>query len=120
MIPDHLAHADPLVERFERWARANLGRGFSLQEAAQALAVGPRTLQRRTDAVPGKSPLAFVQDLRVQRAQHLLAIGQDLERIAAQVGYVDGATLRSLLRRKLGQGVRELRAEHAAGAAPDA
>lgn len=119
MIPDHLAHADPLVERFERWARANLARGFSLQEASRALAVGPRTLQRRTDAVLGKSPLAFVQDLRIQCAQHLLAIGQDLESIAAQVGYADGATLRSLLRRKLGLGVRELRAEHA-GAAPGA
>lgn len=24
VIPDYLAHADPLVERFERWARDNL------------------------------------------------------------------------------------------------
>jgi hypothetical protein len=24
MIPDHLAHSDPLVERFERWARRHL------------------------------------------------------------------------------------------------
>jgi transcriptional regulator GlxA family with amidase domain len=22
IIPDHLTHADPLIERFERWARA--------------------------------------------------------------------------------------------------
>lgn len=109
IIPDHLAHADPLVERFERWARENLASGFSLQQAAGALAVTPRTLQRRTEAVLGKSPLAFVQDMRVERARHLIAIGQDVERVAAEVGYADAATLRTLLRRRLGRGVRELR-----------
>ena len=28
MIPDHLAHSDPLVERFERWARRQLADGL--------------------------------------------------------------------------------------------
>ncbi|WP_211884976.1 helix-turn-helix domain-containing protein [Plastoroseomonas hellenica] len=111
VIPDFLAHADPLVERFERWARQNLAAGFSLQAAAGALAVTARTLQRRTEAVLGKSPLAFVQDLRVERAQSLIAMGLDLEAIAAEVGYADATTLRNLLRRRLGRGVRELRAE---------
>jgi transcriptional regulator GlxA family with amidase domain len=106
-----LAHADPLIER---WARANLALGFSLQDAAAALSVTPRTLQRRTEAVLGKSPLAFFQDMRVERAQHLISIGGDLERIAGEVGYADSATLRNLLRRRLGRAVRELRAECAA------
>jgi transcriptional regulator GlxA family with amidase domain len=109
IIPDHLAHADPLIERFERWARERLARGFSLHDAADALAVSPRTLQRRMEAVLGKSPLAFFQDLRVEHAQHLVSIGQGLEEIASEVGYADAATVRSLLRRKLGRGVRELR-----------
>jgi transcriptional regulator GlxA family with amidase domain len=110
IIPDHLAHADPLIARFERWARDNLPSGFSLQEAASALSVGTRTLQRRTEAVLGKSPLAFFQDLRIERAHHLVSMGQGLETIASEVGYADAATLRTLLRRKLGRGVRELRA----------
>ncbi|VVE13177.1 AraC family transcriptional regulator [Pandoraea pneumonica] len=111
VIPDFLANADPLIAKFERWARERLSSGFSLQDAANALAVGPRTLQRRTEAVLGKSPLAFFQDLRIERAQHLVSLGRDLESIAAEVGYADSATLRTLLRRKLGRGVRELRAE---------
>jgi transcriptional regulator GlxA family with amidase domain len=112
IIPEHMAHADPLMERFERWARSQLKVGFSLQKAAEALATTPRTLQRRTEAVLGKSPLAFFQDLRVERAQHLVrSSGMDLEAIAAEVGYADGATLRTLLRRRLGIGVRELRAD---------
>lgn len=111
IIPDFLAHADPLVERFERWARKNLSVGFSLQDAAKALAVTPRTLQRRTEAVLGKSPLSFFQDMRVERAQHLVSLGDDLEDIAAEVGYADSRSLLALLRRRLGRGVRELRAE---------
>ncbi|HEV7308768.1 GlxA family transcriptional regulator [Ensifer sp.] len=111
VVPSYLSQTDPLVDRFERFARANLAGGFSLQAAAKALGVGPRTLQRRTEAVLGKSPLAFVQDLRVARAQHLVSIGLDLEAVAGEVGYADAATLRALLRRHLGRGVRELRAE---------
>jgi len=111
IIPNHLAQADPLILRFERWARDHLKAGFSLQEAANALATSARTLQRRCEAVLGKSPLSYFQDLRVERAQSLLhGSGLDLDAIAAEVGYVDGATLRTLLRERLGRGVRELRA----------
>lgn len=112
IIPNHLAQADPLILRFEKWARKNLRKGFSLQEASKALATSPRTLQRRCDAVLGKSPLAYFQDLRVEHAQSLLRGNDvDIEEIAAEVGYADGATLRTLLRERLGRGVRDLRAE---------
>jgi transcriptional regulator GlxA family with amidase domain len=110
MIPVHLAQADPLVQRFERWARGRLHEGFSLEAAADALATSKRTLQRRIEAVLGKSPLSYFQDLRVERAVHLLRTSrQDIEAIAAEVGYADGVTLRTLLRKRLGRGVRELR-----------
>jgi transcriptional regulator GlxA family with amidase domain len=112
IIPNHLAQADPLIARFERWARENLKEGFSLQGAAGALATSARTLQRRCEAVLGKSPLSYFQDLRVERAQSLLHGDHlDLDAIAAEVGYVDGATLGALLRERLGRGVRELRAD---------
>lgn len=110
-IPDHLAHADPFVERFERWARRRLGDGFSLHDAARAVTTSPRTLTRRLHAVIGKSPLAYFQDLRVERAVHLLQTSDhSVDQIADQVGYANGATLRTLIRRKMGRGVRELRA----------
>jgi transcriptional regulator GlxA family with amidase domain len=111
VIPDHLAHSDPMVARFERWARAHLTEPFALEKASSALATSTRTLQRRIEAVLGKSPLSYVQDLRVERAVHLLRTSSlDVEAIAAQVGYADATTLRALLRRKLGRGVREIRA----------
>jgi len=112
IIPNHLAQADPVIQRFERWARDHLREGFSLAAAADALATSPRTLQRRCQAVLGKSPLSYFQDLRVERARSLVyGSDLDLDAIAAEVGYVDGATLGTLLRDRLGRGVRELRAE---------
>jgi transcriptional regulator GlxA family with amidase domain len=109
-IPDHLAHADPLVEQFERWARDRLAEGFSLEDAARATATSKRTLARRMRQVLGKSPLSYFQDLRVERAAHMLETSDvSVDEIASMVGYADGATLRTLLRRRLGRGVRELR-----------
>jgi len=110
MIPDHLMHADPLVERFEQWARHRLADGFSLSAAASATGTSERTLARRLKTVLGKTPLSYFQDLRVERAVHLLQTSSDnIDLIATQVGYANGVTLRTLLRRKIGRSVSELR-----------
>ena len=113
VLADHLAHADPLVERFERWARGRLMHGFSLDAAATATGSSKRTLARRMQAVLGKSPLSYFQELRVERALHLLkTTDESVDAIAGRVGYGDGVTLRNLLRRRLGQGVRDIRRSH--------
>jgi len=69
-----------------------------------------RTLARRVQNVLGKSPLDYFQSLRVEHAVHLLKTGDaSVDEVAARVGYTDGATLRTLLRRRLNVGVKELR-----------
>jgi transcriptional regulator GlxA family with amidase domain len=109
-LTDHLEYSDPVVERFESWARSRLARGFSLDEAAKASGASKRTLARRMQAVLGMSPLAYVQRLRIERAVHLLKTGHaSVDQVAARIGYADGATLRSLLRRELNVGVKEIR-----------
>jgi transcriptional regulator GlxA family with amidase domain len=110
IIPNHLMHSDPVVERFERWARSHLSDGFSLQRAALAVGASERTLARRRRGVLGKSPLSYFQDLRVERATHLLQTTRaSVDEIAVEVGYVDGVTLRTLLRRRIGRSAAELR-----------
>jgi transcriptional regulator GlxA family with amidase domain len=112
-MPDHLAHDDPVVARFEQWARSHL-RDFDLAEAARHVGTSERTLERRIRAVLGKTPVSYVQDLRVETAVHRLRTTKDsVDHIAATVGYADGVTLRTLLRKKTGRGVRELRAPSA-------
>jgi transcriptional regulator GlxA family with amidase domain len=109
-LTDHLVHADPIVQRFESWARGRLSQGFSLDEAASATGASKRTLARRMQRVLGTSPLAYFQSIRIERAVHMLkTTPASVDEVAAQVGYADGVTLRTLLRRRLRLGVREIR-----------
>jgi transcriptional regulator GlxA family with amidase domain len=109
-LTDHLVHSDPVVQRFETWARARLKDGFSLEAASRAVGASKRTLARHMQHVLGKSPLAYFQTLRIERAVHLLRTsGASVDEIAVRVGYSDGATLRTLLRRRLNLGVKEIR-----------
>jgi len=100
LVVDHLNHNDPLVLAFEQQARARLGESLDVWELAAAIGTSRRTLERRTRAVLGMSPLALVQRLRAERAVHLLrTTAQSVEQIAPQVGYANASTLSSLLRR---------------------
>jgi transcriptional regulator GlxA family with amidase domain len=115
-LSDHLVHSDPVVQRFEAWARARLRHGFSLDAAARAVGASKRTLARHMQHVLGKSPLDYFQSLRVERAVHLLKTTHaSVDEVAARVGYADGATLRALLRRRLNAGIREIRRFEAPG-----
>jgi transcriptional regulator GlxA family with amidase domain len=118
VISDHLAHADPMVAGFDRWVRQHLGQPFSLDAAAAALSTSKRTLARRLQEIMGKTPVGYVQDLRIERAVHLIKTSDlNIDRIAEQVGYGEGVTLRTLLRRRLGMGLREIRGRSVAPAA---
>ena len=109
-LTDHLVHSDPLVQRFEDWARARLKHGFSLDDAAKAVGSSKRTLARHMQAVLGTSPLSYFQSLRVERAVHLLKTGTaSVDEVAVRVGYADGTTLRNLLRRRLKLGIKEIK-----------
>ncbi|MGD9903354.1 MAG: GlxA family transcriptional regulator [Vicinamibacterales bacterium] len=114
-LSDHLVHSDDVVRRFEAWARGRLESGFSLGDAARSVGASERTLSRHLQTVLGKSPLAYFQTLRVERAVHLLkTTSASVDEVATQIGYADGATLRALLRRTLRTGVREIRGTAAA------
>lgn len=111
-IPSALAKSDPAVTAFERWVRGRLAEPMSIPDAARALGMSERTLQRATQRALGTSPLRFVQDLRVEQAAHLLrTTGLSLEAISRQVGYEHANTLRALLRDRTGRTTRALRGQ---------
>ena len=109
-IPSALAQSDPTVAAFERWTREHLAETFSLIDAAKAIGVSERTLQRCVQRTIGTSPIRFVQDLRVERAAHLLRTTElSMETIARKVGYEHSNTLRVLLRERTGKTIAALR-----------
>jgi transcriptional regulator GlxA family with amidase domain len=98
------------VQQFEQWARTHLANGFSLDDAAKTVGASKRTLARRVESALGVSPLSYFQRIRVERAVHLLKTDNaSVDEIARRVGYSDGATLRTLLRRQLKAGIKEIR-----------
>jgi transcriptional regulator GlxA family with amidase domain len=109
-IPSALAQSDPTVAAFERWARERLAEPITIPQAAKALGVSERTLQRSVHRTLGTSPIRFIQDLRIERASHLLrTTKQSLETISRKVGYEHPNTLRVLLRERTGKSTTALR-----------
>jgi len=109
-IPSALAQSDPTVAAFELWTREHLADPISILEAAKAIGVSERTLQRSVQRTVGTSPIRFVQDLRIERASHLLrTTALSLETIARKVGYEHPNTLRVLLRERTGKTTSALR-----------
>ena len=53
LVLDHLTHSDALVLEFEQHVRANLHEPLDLHDVAAVLGTSRRTLERRTQTVPG-------------------------------------------------------------------
>ncbi|MEO6530504.1 MAG: helix-turn-helix domain-containing protein, partial [Specibacter sp.] len=75
-----------------------------IQDAAQLLAVSPRTLQRLAKKYVGLSPSALIRRRRLQEAAETVRThpGLDLAGIAADLGYADQAHLANDFQRFLG------------------
>ncbi|WP_338674289.1 helix-turn-helix domain-containing protein [Streptomyces sp. SCSIO 30461] len=109
-LPAQLAQAAPLMTDFERWVRAHLADPPPLTDAARALGVSQRTPQRTAQTVLGRSPLDFIQDIRLDEAAFLLRTTTlSAEAIAGRVGYRNVSTLRKLVRRRRGSSLEALR-----------
>ena len=109
-IPSAMAQSDPTVAAFERWTREHLAEPISMADAAKAIGVSECTLQRSVQRTIGTSPIRFVQDLRIERASHLLRTTDwSMETISRKVGYEHPHTLRTLLRERTGKTASGLR-----------
>lgn len=118
-IPSVMASFDPLAASFEEWVRRNIGQPIQISDAARALNVSERTLQRTMAATLGMSPHELINEIRVDHAAHLLRTTTlSVEVIANQVGFANVGTLRALVQRQRGMTIRELRRGFGAASAP--
>jgi len=104
-------HGDALVQRAQRWLSRYMSREVRIAELAAELATSERTLIRRFKAALNITPLAYLQDLRLEAARALLE-GADLriEQIAAQVGYADTSSFARLFKQRVGVSPGQYRA----------
>lgn len=109
-IPAVLADSDPVTAAFERWVRDHLTGPISIAEAARALGLSERQLQRTTAATLGMSPLELVTEIRLEHAAHLLrTTTMTTDAVAARVGYLSAGALREVVRRRRGMTLKDLR-----------
>jgi transcriptional regulator GlxA family with amidase domain len=105
--------SDSPVYRARQWLEANVERPYDLTALAAVASSSERTLLRHFRAVLGVTPLAYLQDLRVQRAKVMLEISlNSLQTIAHACGYTNASTFSKLFRRAMGMSPGEYRRQH--------
>ena len=83
---------------------ADLARPWSLADLARLAGVGPEQLRRRCRRDLGRSPVAHLAHLRLERARALLGAGAGpVADIARQVGYGDPFAFSAAFRRRFGR-----------------
>lgn len=85
------------------WALARLGDALTLTDLAAHAGMSLRTFARRFNDEVGLSPGRWIVQQRVARARHLLeASDLSVDRIAGEVGFATGASLRQHLQATIG------------------
>lgn len=87
-----------------QWLGERLAEAYDLERLAQAFHVSTRTLLRRVKAQTGDSPLALLQQARVDRAKQLLNDSAwSIAQITEAVGYADVPTFSRLFASRVGE-----------------
>lgn len=85
------------------WAREHLDRPLTVEDLAQRAAVSPRTFYRRLQAATGTTPLQWLLNQRLRRAQSLLeSTGLPIARIGELSGLGTANNLRHHFLKQLG------------------
>ncbi len=103
----YIVHESPCsassLQPLLQWLEKHLKRQLSLEEIANKAATSSRTLNRRFIGQVGTTPLQWLLNARVRRAQHLLETTQlTIEQVATEAGFSSATTLRERFSRKVG------------------
>jgi transcriptional regulator GlxA family with amidase domain len=97
----HRSHLSDVVHRVQDRIDAGFADPLPLGDLAGAAGVSERTLTRLFTAATGQTPLRYQQQLRLERAEHLIGHGSTVESAARAVGFGDARMLRRLRSRTL-------------------
>jgi transcriptional regulator GlxA family with amidase domain len=94
---------EPLIQKSIEWFLSKIGQPISIHDLANDMCVSYRTLNRRFLETTGRSPLAYLHELRIERAKELLECTEQVqEEITLAVGYEDLSSFRRLFKRSAG------------------
>ncbi|MFJ8039146.1 GlxA family transcriptional regulator [Kitasatospora sp. NPDC096147] len=96
----HRSHLTDSVHRVQDLIDTHFASRLGLADLAASAGLSERTLTRRFTEATGLTPLRYQQELRLERAEHLIAHGSTVEAAARQVGFQDARMLRRLRARQ--------------------
>jgi AraC family transcriptional regulator, transcriptional activator FtrA len=103
-IPAAVGHGrNHLLTGVMAWAQDRLGEPLTVRDLAREAGMSSRNLARHFHAVTGSSPLRWLHDQRVRRAQELLELSDmSIEQIATRTGMGTATTLRRHFSQQVG------------------
>jgi AraC-like DNA-binding protein len=79
----------PHIEEALALLHDRFNRDISIPELAREVGLSTTHFRRRFRATTGRSPVAYIRDLRMAEAQRLLREGMPIKQVASAVGYSD-------------------------------
>ena len=96
-------HGDSVVKRCEQWLAENYQHEHAVSEVVALSQLPERTIKRRFKSATGCSVLDYLQNLRIEKAKHLLeSTDKAVEEISVEVSYEDASFFRRLFKRRTG------------------
>lgn len=109
-LPNATHHSDAAVREAQEWLHEHFSGEVRLEALAAHLGMSPRNFVRRFKEATGRTPLSYLQALRVDAAKKLLEDGVgSVQEVCGAVGYEDPVFFRNLFRRHTGVAPAEYR-----------
>lgn len=90
-------HGDTRILKIQKTLEKEYTKNFDFNALAKEYGMGRRTLERHFRKATGGTPLAYLQQIRVEHAKQLLEKGtESFDEISYQVGYMDSSFFRKL------------------------
>ncbi len=90
-------HGDTQILKIQETLEGEYAENFDFNGLAKEYGMGRRTLERHFRKATGETPLAYLQQIRVEHAKQLLETGtESFDEISYQVGYMDSSFFRKL------------------------
>jgi transcriptional regulator GlxA family with amidase domain len=108
-------HADNRILKAQQLMERKIAGPVCIDEIAGEVSLSPRHFKRRFKKATGDSPLAYLQNLRVETAKKHLEGGMDtVNEIAFMVGYEDVNSFRKVFKKIVGMPPKDYRAKFSA------
>jgi len=96
-------HADGDILKIQIWLEIRIAKNIRMENVASEFGLSMRNFIRRFKEATNQTPIQYLQNLRIEKAKHLLESSQEaFDQITLQVGYEDSNSFRRLFKQRVG------------------